>query len=41
MINELIKQDVVFQPQLQTVENLNKQTFSKKYLSENSYFAKF
>ena len=41
MVNELIKQDVVFNPQLKIVENLNKQTFSNKYLSENSYFAKF
>lgn len=41
MVNELIKQDVVFKPQLKIVENLNKQTFSNKYLSENSYFAKF
>ena len=41
MVNNVVKQDVVFNPQLQMVENLNKQTFSNKYLSENSYFSKF
>jgi len=41
MVNNVVKQDVVFNPQLQVVENLNKQTFSNKYLSENSYFSKF
>lgn len=41
MVNNVVKQDVVFNPQLQVVENLNKQTFSNKYLSESSYFSKF
>lgn len=41
MVNNFVKQDVVFDPQLQVVENLNKQTFSNKYLSENSYFSIF
>ena len=41
MVNEVVKQDVVFTPQPTIVENLNKQTFSKKYLSPNSYYAKF
>jgi len=41
MVNNIVKQDVVFNPQLQVVKNLNKQTFSNRYLSENSYFSKF
>lgn len=41
MVNNVVKQDVIFNPQLQVVKNLNKQTFSNKYLSENTYFSKF
>lgn len=41
MVNNVVKQDVVFSPQLKDVENLNKQTFSEKYLSYNSYYTKF
>ena len=41
MVNNVVKQDVVFNPQIQVVKNLNKQTFSNKYLSESSYFSKF
>lgn len=36
--NEVAKQDIVFTPQLKVVENLNKGTFTKDYLSENSYY---
>lgn len=41
MVNNVVKQDVIFNPQLQIVENLNKQTFSNEYLSPNSYYSKF
>lgn len=38
--NDVIKQDIVFQPQLEVVENLNKGKFDKSKLSENSYYTK-
>jgi len=41
MVNEVVKQDVVFTPQLEIVKNLNKQTFTNKELSPNSYYSKF
>lgn len=41
MVNEVVKQDVVFNPQLKIVENLNKQTFTNKELSPDSYYSKF
>jgi len=41
MVDEIVKQDVVFDPQLQIVENLNKKTFSNEYISSDSYFSKF
>jgi len=41
MVNNVVKQDVIFTPQLEIVENLNKQTFTKKQLSSKSYFSKF
>ena len=41
MINEVVKQDVVFNPQLEIVRNLNKQTFTNKELSPDSYYSKF
>jgi hypothetical protein len=41
MVNEVIKQDVVFSPQLKIVENLNKQTFTNEELSPDSYYSKF
>lgn len=41
MVNEVVKQDVVFNPQLKIVENLNKQTFTNRELSPNSYYSKF
>ena len=36
--NDLVKQDIVFTPQLKIVENLNQGTFNTSYLSENSYY---
>ena len=36
--NDLAKQDIVFSPQLEVVQNLNKGTFNTSYLSENSYY---
>ena len=41
MVNEVVEQDVVFTPQLKIVENLNKQTFTNKELSPDSYYSKF
>ena len=41
MVKEIVKQDVVFTPQLKIVENLNKQTFTNKELSPDSYYSKF
>lgn len=36
--NDLAKQDIVFNPQLDVVTNLNKGTFNTSYLSEDSYY---
>lgn len=36
--NDIAKQDIVFNPQLDTVKNLNKGTFTTKELSEDSYY---
>lgn len=36
--NKLAKQEIVFEPQLQVVENLNKGTFTSSDISENSYY---
>lgn len=36
--NEIAKQDIVFEPQLQVVENLNRGTFTTNDISENSYY---
>ena len=41
MVNEVVKQDVIFTPQLEIVKNLNKQMFTNKQLSPNSYYSKF
>ena len=41
MVNEVVKKDVVFTPQLEIVKNLNKQTFTNKQLSPGSYYSKF
>ena len=38
MKNEVVKQDVVFNPQLEMVENLNKEDFNESMLSEDYYF---
>lgn len=38
--NELVKKDIVFEPQFSEVENLNKGTFNTKYLNNNSYYKK-
>ena len=38
--NDLAKQDILFNPQLKVVENLNKETFTTKELSEASYYKK-
>ena len=38
--NDLAKQDIVFSPQIKVVENLNKETFGTKDLSEKSYYKK-
>lgn len=39
--NDLAKQDIVFTPQLKVVENLNKETFTTKNISESSYYKKY
>ena len=36
--NDLVKQDIVFTPQLEVVKNLNKGTFTTKDISEDSYY---
>ena len=36
--NEVAKQDIVFNPQPEVVNNLNKGTFNTSYLSEESYY---
>lgn len=38
--NDLAKQDIVFTPQLKVVENLNKETFTTKDLSEQYFYKK-
>lgn len=38
MVNNVVKQDVVFTPQEKIVENLNKQTFKENQLSEKDYY---
>lgn len=38
--NDLAKQDIVFKPQIKVVENLNKQTFTTKDLSDKYYYKK-
>lgn len=35
MVNEVVKKDVEFDPQLKIAENLNKQTFTTAQLSPN------
>ncbi len=41
MKNELVKQDVVFNPQLEMVENLNKETFTENMISDEYYYKKW
>lgn len=41
MQDEVVKQDIVFQKQLEIVENLNKQTFKESDISEEYYYKKF
>ena len=36
-----IKQDIIVNPKIDMVTNLNKSTFNKYYLNENSYYTKF
>lgn len=38
MVNNVIKQDVIFTPQKQVVNNLNKQSFTEDQLSEKDYY---
>lgn len=38
--NDLVKQDIVFTPQLKVIENLNKETFTVNDLSEKYYYKK-
>lgn len=38
MKNEIVKKDIVFNPQLEMVENLNKEDFNESMLSEDYYF---
>lgn len=38
MKNEIVKQDVVFEQQIKMVENLNKESFTEKMLSDEYYF---
>jgi REP element-mobilizing transposase RayT len=37
---DLIETGVVFSPQLQEAENLNKESFTKEELSDDSYYVK-
>lgn len=41
MKNEVVKQDIVFNPQLKVVENLNAETFKASMLSDEYYFKAF
>jgi len=41
MQNEVVKKDVIFNPQIKMVENLNKQSFKEKDISEEYYYKKF
>lgn len=38
--NDLVKQDIIFEPQLKIVENLNKETFTTKDFTEKYYYKK-
>jgi len=38
MKNEIVKKDIIFNPQLDMVENLNKEDFNKSMISEDYYY---
>ena len=38
--NDLAKQDIVFSPQIEVIENLNKETFTTKDISDKYYYKK-
>lgn len=39
--NELVKQDIIFKPQLKVIENLNKETFKTTDISDKYYYKKY
>lgn len=41
MKNEIVKQDIIFKPQEKIVENLNKEEFTEKMISEDYYYKKY
>lgn len=41
MQNEVVKEDIIFTPQLDIVKNLNKQSFTENDISEDSYYKKW
>ena len=41
MKNEVVKQDIVFTPQLEIVENLNKEDFDESMISDEYYYKKY
>ena len=41
MKNEVVKQDIVFSPQLEMVKNLNKEEFNETMISEDYYYKKY
>lgn len=41
MQNEVVKKDIVFNPQIEMVENLNKQSFKEEDISDKYYYKKF
>ena len=38
MKNEVVKQDIVFTPQIEMVENLNKESFNESMISDSYYY---
>lgn len=41
MQNEVVKKDIIFNKQLEIVENLNRQSFKEKDISDSYYYKKF
>ena len=41
LVNEVVHRDVIFTPQLQMVENLNKQSFTTNMISDTYYYKKY